>query len=150
MKCRFLNIEMLTWLCISHSKFSHVGLKFQLMFCGFCLQFCSEDWSEDMEKELCLLWDMTFEADVAELLMQHDFLDLTSRIIHDTTIPRLVVSCDGSVQNNSDLVYSYCSWPCGWHRSVKLSLLVWLLEFIGHHFADSIQLICTFKSLLSP
>jgi hypothetical protein len=103
---------MLTWLCIGHSKFDHedkdtirVRLKFQLLFCGFCLQFCSEDWSEDMEKELCLLWDMTFEADVAELLMQRDFLDLTSRIIRDTTIPRLIVSFDCSVQyDNYDFV----------------------------------------------
>lgn len=103
---------MLTWLCIRHSRFSHedkgtihVRLKFQLIFCGFCLQFCSEDWSEDMEKELCLLWDMTVEADVAELLMQRDFLDLTSRIIHDTTIPRLIVSFDCNVQyDNSDFV----------------------------------------------
>jgi len=103
---------MLTWLCIRHSRFDHedkdtihVRLKFQLLFCGFCLQFCSEDWSEDMEKELCLLWDMTFEADVAELLMQRDFLDLTSRIIRDTTIPRLIVSFDCSVQyDNYDFV----------------------------------------------
>ena len=56
-----------------------------------------------MENELCLLWDMTVEADVAELLMQCDFLDLTSRIIHDTTIPRLMVSYDCRVRyDNSD------------------------------------------------
>jgi hypothetical protein len=64
-------------------------------------KFCSEDWSEDMEKELCLLWDMTVEADVAELLMQRDFLDLTSRIIHDTTIPRLIEILVGILGNLS-------------------------------------------------
>jgi hypothetical protein len=87
------------------------------MFCGFYLQFCSEDWSEDMESQLCLLWDMTFEADVVEFLMQHDFLDLTSRIIHDTTIPRLMVSYDGSVQyGNSDFAV------------LLLQLAVWLAK----------------------
>jgi hypothetical protein len=45
-----------------------------------------------METELCFLWDMTIEPDVVKLLMQHDFLDLTCQIIHDTTIPRLMVS----------------------------------------------------------
>ncbi|XP_021929302.1 uncharacterized protein LOC110834446 isoform X2 [Zootermopsis nevadensis] len=62
-------------------------------------KFSSEDWSEDMETELCLLWDMTIEPDVVELLMQHNFLDLTSRIIHHTNIPRLMEILVGIIGN---------------------------------------------------
>jgi hypothetical protein len=116
------------------------------VFCGFYLQFCSEDWSEDMEKELCLLWDMTVEADVADLLMQHDFLDLASRIIHDTTIPRLMVSYDCSAQcDNSDQAVQLLQLALWLAQTV----LVWLLEFIGHKFVEVINWICTFNCLLS-
>ncbi|PNF41689.1 hypothetical protein B7P43_G03437 [Cryptotermes secundus] len=65
------------------------------------MKFCSEDWSEDVETELCLLWDMTIEPDVVELLMQYDFLDLASRIIRDTTIPRLMEILVGIMGNLS-------------------------------------------------
>lgn len=65
------------------------------------MKFCSEDWSEDMETELCLLWDMTIEPDVVEILMQYDFLDFTSQIIHDTTIPRLMEILVGIMGNLS-------------------------------------------------
>jgi len=101
--------------CILTLRFQVRYKAAHLIIYHFYLQFCSEDWSEDMEKELCLLWDMTVEADVAELLMQRDFLDLTSRIIHDTTIPRLIVSFDCSVQyDNSDFVVQLLQlafWP---------------------------------------
>jgi hypothetical protein len=99
-----------------------------------------------MEKELCLLWDMTVEADVAELLMRHDFLDLASRIIHDTTIHRLMVSYDCSVQcDNSDQAVQLLQLAMWLGHTV----LVWLLEFVGHNFAGVIHWVCTSNSLLS-
>ncbi|KAJ9584752.1 hypothetical protein L9F63_020902, partial [Diploptera punctata] len=48
-----------------------------------------EEWSDDFETELCLLWDMTMDADVVNLLMDHKFLSLSSQIIKTTSIPRL-------------------------------------------------------------
>jgi hypothetical protein len=51
-----------------------------------------------METELCLLWDMTAEPDVVELLMQHNFLELASRILLESTIPRLMVSYGSGVE----------------------------------------------------
>lgn len=50
---------------------------------------------------------MAIEPDVVELLMQYDFLDLASRIIHDTTIPRLMVSLFWNMINMV-LVYVSC------------------------------------------
>jgi hypothetical protein len=71
------------------------------------LQFRSEDWSEDMEKELCLLRGRVVDADVAEVLMQNCFLEYSSQIIRHTTITRLKVRCDCSEQyDNAD--YALC------------------------------------------
>jgi hypothetical protein len=93
------------------------------------LQFRSEDWSEDMEEELCILWDMTVEAEVAELLMQHDFLDLSSRIIRDTTIPRLMVSYDCGDQYDN------------FGNAVQLLQLALWLEHIWFGYLNSLDLI---------
>jgi hypothetical protein len=64
-----------------------------------------------METELCLLWDMTIEPDVVELLMQHNFLELTSRIIRESNIPRLMVSYGSGVEypNCAKYATSHCT-----------------------------------------
>ncbi|XP_069674687.1 uncharacterized protein [Periplaneta americana] len=61
----------------------------------------SEEWSEDMETELCLLWDMTIEPDVVELLVHYNFLGISSQLIREVTVPRLTEILVGIIGNMS-------------------------------------------------
>lgn len=65
------------------------------------VKHCDEEWTDDFETELCLLWDMTMERDVVNLLMEHKFLELSSQIIKTTTLPRLTEMMVGIVGNLS-------------------------------------------------
>lgn len=42
--------------------------------------------SEDFEKDLCTLWDMTIEKDVVKLLLEHNVLEIFANIIQVTEI----------------------------------------------------------------
>jgi len=57
------------------------------------------DWCDDLETELCSLWDMTIEKDVVALLMKHDFLTIAQRLLEVSTIPRLTEMTVGIVGN---------------------------------------------------
>jgi hypothetical protein len=74
-----------------------------------------------METELCLLWDMTVEPDVVELLMQHNFLELSSQIIRESTVPRLTVSC---VEYANCVKYVSSRYTVGLVASTDLSLVI--------------------------
>ena len=56
------------------------------------LQHKDEEWSHDLETDLCLLWDMAMEPDVVQLLMDHQFLELSAQLIKTTSVSRLTVS----------------------------------------------------------
>jgi hypothetical protein len=46
---------------------------------------------EALETDLCLLWDMAADKDVAVCLMKHDIVTLTKCIIDESIAPRLTV-----------------------------------------------------------
>lgn len=54
-------------------------------------QFNEDKMSEEMEEQLCFLWDMTFEKDVVNVLLKHDFTSLAYQVIQTSPEPRLVV-----------------------------------------------------------
>ncbi|KAE8745448.1 hypothetical protein FOCC_FOCC007828 [Frankliniella occidentalis] len=62
-----------------------------------------DNWSEQMEEQLCSLWDMTFEEDVITLLMQHDFVHLACHVIQVTSEPRLIEILVGVLGNMTAL-----------------------------------------------
>ena len=47
--------------------------------------------NETLESDLCLLWDMSAEPDVATCLFHHDILDLIKYVISCSCAPRLTV-----------------------------------------------------------
>ena len=46
---------------------------------------------EALETDLCLLWDMAADKDVAVCYMKHDIVTLIKCIIDDSIAPRLTV-----------------------------------------------------------
>lgn len=60
-------------------------------------KYCLEDpnviveLDETLESDLCLLWDMSAEPDVAVFLFHHDILDLMKCVISQSCAPRLTV-----------------------------------------------------------
>lgn len=55
--------------------------------------------SEEFEKDLCTLWDMTIEKDVIKLLMEHNVLEIFSEIIQMSEDQRLVEILLGIIGN---------------------------------------------------
>lgn len=55
--------------------------------------------AEDFEKDLCTLWDMTIEADVVLLLLEHHMLEHFGLIIRDTDDQRLTEILIGIIGN---------------------------------------------------
>lgn len=55
--------------------------------------------SEDFEKDLCTLWDMTIEKDVVKLLLDHEVLDLFSIVIQTTDNARMLEIVLGIIGN---------------------------------------------------
>ncbi len=47
---------------------------------------------ESLETDLCLLWDMTADKDVALWLFQHDILDIMKCVVEESIAPRLTVT----------------------------------------------------------
>jgi hypothetical protein len=74
-----------------------------------------------VETELYLLWDVTVEPDVVELLLQHNFLELCFQIIHESTIPRLMVS---GVEYANCVKYVSSCYTVGLVASTELSLVI--------------------------
>ncbi|KAK3911906.1 Protein SAAL1, partial [Frankliniella fusca] len=62
-----------------------------------------ENWSDQLEEQLCFLWDMTFEEDVVTLLMEHDFVNLACHVIRVTSEPRLIEILVGILGNMTAL-----------------------------------------------
>lgn len=46
---------------------------------------------ESLETDLCLLWDMSADKEVAHCLFQHDILSLAKCVIEESVAPRLMV-----------------------------------------------------------
>ena len=46
---------------------------------------------ESLETDLCLLWDMTADKDVALCLFRHGILDIIKCVIEESIAPRLTV-----------------------------------------------------------
>ncbi|GAB0098217.1 uncharacterized protein DMENIID0001_139280 [Sergentomyia squamirostris] len=63
----------------------------------------SESLSEDFEKDLCILWDMTIEKDVIRLLLTHNVLELFTQIIQGTEDERLIEILVGIIGNMCSL-----------------------------------------------
>lgn len=55
--------------------------------------------TDEFEKDLCTLWDMTIEKDVVKLLLQHDVLDLFGMVIHTTENVRMIEIIVGIIGN---------------------------------------------------
>lgn len=60
--------------------------------------------TEDFEKDLCFLWDMTLEKDVVRLLNSHNCLELFTSIIELTEDERLIEILLGVIGNMSCLI----------------------------------------------
>ncbi|XP_046642059.1 uncharacterized protein LOC124327171 [Daphnia pulicaria] len=56
---------------------------------------------ESLETDLCLLWDMTADRDVALCLIQHDILDIMKCVIEESIAPRLTEIGIGILANLS-------------------------------------------------
>lgn len=59
--------------------------------------------SEEFEKDLCTLWDMTIERDVIKLLLEHNVLELFSSLIQVSEDQRLVEILLGIIANMCSL-----------------------------------------------
>ncbi|XP_055701814.1 protein saal1-like, partial [Phlebotomus papatasi] len=74
----------------------------------------NEELSEDFEKDLCILWDMTIEKDVIRLLLSHNVLELFAQIIQTSTDDRLteiLVGIIGNMCSLSETRDSLCENP---------------------------------------
>lgn len=56
-------------------------------------------WSEEMENDLCTLWDMTTEKDVVFFLLEHEFVELSLSVISKSIEIRLTEIMVGIVGN---------------------------------------------------
>lgn len=63
------------------------------------LKLMEDEWTEEMENDLCSLWDMTTERDVVNFLLSNDFVKLSLSIIKKTDEIRLVEIMVGIVGN---------------------------------------------------
>lgn len=55
--------------------------------------------TEEFEKDLCLLWDMTIEKEVVQLLLTHSVIDMFTSIIETTEDERLIEILLGIIGN---------------------------------------------------
>lgn len=70
--------------------------------------------SEEFEKDLCTLWDMTIEKDVIKLLLEHNVLEIFSTLIQMSEDQRLVEILLGIIGNMctlSETRESLCQQP---------------------------------------
>ncbi|XP_022083690.1 protein saal1-like [Acanthaster planci] len=99
------------------------------------------DIDEGLETDLCKLWDMTANQDVAKFLHEWKSLDILTSVIEQTTAPRATEICMGILANMacSGDIADYIS------RSDKIRSLT--LEFLGS--SDTQTLIQTTRLLLT-
>ncbi|KAI4495503.1 hypothetical protein M0802_008717 [Mischocyttarus mexicanus] len=56
-------------------------------------------WNENLENDLCMLWDMTVEKDIAMYLYENDFLKIVEISLQTSTVPRLTEILLGIIGN---------------------------------------------------
>ncbi|KAL6436952.1 hypothetical protein ACFW04_004943 [Cataglyphis niger] len=56
-------------------------------------------WTEELENQLCILWDLSMEEDVVSYLMSHDFLKIAKNILEIYDQPRLIEIILGIIGN---------------------------------------------------
>lgn len=59
--------------------------------------------SEDFEKDLCTLWDMTIEKDVVKLMLEHNVLEIFTNLVQITEEQRLTEILIGMIGNMCSL-----------------------------------------------
>ena len=52
--------------------------------------------SDELQDELCQLWDMSSDEDVAKLLDEYKAVEMLTEVISNSDAPRVTVSCDFS------------------------------------------------------
>ncbi|KAL2717240.1 protein SAAL1 [Vespula squamosa] len=58
-------------------------------------------WTQELENDLCILWDMTAEKDIAMYLYESDFLKIVETSLETSTVPRLTEILLGIIGNMS-------------------------------------------------
>lgn len=58
-----------------------------------------DGWTEELENDLCILWDMTAEKDIAMYLFENDFLKIVEAALEVSTEPRLTEILLGIIGN---------------------------------------------------
>lgn len=56
-------------------------------------------WTEELENQLCILWDLSVEGEVVSHLMSHDFLKIAKNILETYDQPRLIEIILGIIGN---------------------------------------------------
>lgn len=64
-------------------------------------KFQEDGWNNDLENELCTLWDITAEKEVARFLVENDFLNIAEFILKSVEEPRLTEILVGIIGNLS-------------------------------------------------
>lgn len=56
-------------------------------------------WTEDLENQLCILWDLSMEGEVVSFLMSHDFPKIAKNILENYDQPRFIEIILGIIGN---------------------------------------------------
>ncbi|XP_038054190.1 protein SAAL1-like [Patiria miniata] len=99
------------------------------------------DIDESLEADLCKLWDMTANQDVAKFLHEWKSLDILTSVIEQTTAPRVTEICMGILANMA------CSKDIAGHISSNQKIRSLTLDFLGS--SDTQTLIQTTRLLLT-
>jgi len=59
--------------------------------CHNSFQIHENGWTEDLENQLCILWDLSMEGEVVSYLMSHDFPKIAKNILENYDQPRFIV-----------------------------------------------------------
>lgn len=81
--------------------------------------------SEEFEKDLCTLWDMTIEKDVIKLLLEHNVIEIFSTLIQmseDQRLVEILLGIIGNMCSLSDTREALCGQP---------SIMIPILELIS-------------------
>lgn len=81
--------------------------------------------SEEFEKDLCTLWDMTIEKDVIKLLLEHNVIEIFSTLIQmseDQRLVEILLGIIGNMCSLSDTREALCGQP---------SVMIPILELIS-------------------
>ncbi|XP_033646225.1 protein SAAL1-like [Asterias rubens] len=97
------------------------------------------DIDEELETDICKLWDMTANQDVSNFLHEWKSLDILISVVEQTTAPRLTEICMGIVANMA------CSKDITAHISNNQRIRLLTLELLGS--SDTQTLIQTTRLL---